>query len=259
MLKYHIFYHYLMVKQKQFYESVGKRIGWDFSVLNSRIIVKNKKWDFYQEVAKFLKKNGKLLDIGAGSGEKLFKLPIICNKVIGIDNSKSMINKANENLINAKISNVEFKLADSNKLPFKDEEFDTVSCRHSPFNLREIYRALKKKGIFITQQVGERDKQNIKGIFGRGQSYKKREGSLINKYSAEARKLGFKIVRKSHYCATEYYKYNDLIFLLENTPIIPRFNIHKDCKFVRDISKKHNTKYGIKTNSCRYILVLQKQ
>ena len=77
MLKYHIFYHYLMVKQKQFYESVGKRIGWDFSVLNSRIIVKNKKWDFYQEVAKFLKKNGKLLDIGAGSGEKLFQLPII--------------------------------------------------------------------------------------------------------------------------------------------------------------------------------------
>jgi len=248
-----------MVEQKQFYESVGRRMGWDFSVLNKRIIVKNKKWDFYQEVTKFLNKNGKLLDLGTGSGEKLFKLSRICNKIIGIDNSKSMINKANKNLINTKISNIEFRRADSNKLPFKDEEFNTVSCRHSSFNLSEIYRVLKKRGIFITQQVGERDKQNIKVIFGRGQSYKKRDGSLIKKCSAEARKLGFKIMKKGHYCATEYYKYDDLIFLLENTPIIPQFNINKDGKFVRDIFKKYNTKYGIRTNSCRYILVIQKQ
>lgn len=248
-----------MVGQRQFYESVGKRIGWDFSTLNNRIIVKNKKWEFYHEVAKFLNKKGKLLDLGAGSGEKLFKLSRLCTKVIGIDNSKSMINRANKNIFNTKISNMEFKLADSNKLPFKGEEFDTVSCRHSPFNLREIYRVLKKKGIFITQQVGERDKQNIKDIFGRGQSYKKRSGSLINKCSAGARKLGFKTLKKGHYCATEYYKYLDLIFLLENTPIIPRFNINKDGKFVRSILKKYNTKYGIKTNSCRHILVLQKQ
>ena len=243
---------------KKFYESVGKKIGWDFSDLTSRTIVKNKKWNFYREVAKFLDKNKILLDIGTGSGEKLFNLTVKCNKIVGIDNSKAMIEKANKKLAAIGAKNIEFKFADANRLPFKTEEFDVVSCRHSPFNMKKVFGVLRKNGIFITQQVGERDKQNIKNVFGRGQSYNKKDGSLIEKYCGQAEKLGFKILRKDHYCATEYYKSSDLVFLLENTPIIPNFNREKNHKFFEEIIKKFNTKYGIKTNSCRYLLVLKK-
>jgi len=243
---------------KKFYESVGKKIGWDFSYLNNRTIVKNKKWDFYKEVAKFLDKDKILLDIGTGSGEKLFGLAGKCNKVVGIGNSKSMIEKANEKLLTVEAKNIEFKFADANRLPFKTGKFDVVSCRHSPFNMKEVFRVLKKNGIFITQQVGERDKQNIKNVFGRGQSYNKKDGSLIDMYCGQAEKLGFKILRKNHYCATEYYKSSDLVFLLENTPIIPKFNIEKDHKIFEELIKRFTTKYGIKTNSCRYLLVLKK-
>ena len=40
------------------------------------------------------------------------------------------------------------------KIPFPDESFDMIINRHGSFDARELYRLLKKGGLFITQQVG---------------------------------------------------------------------------------------------------------
>ena len=51
---------------------------------------------------------------------------------------------------------IDFKVCnDPANIPFRDESFDLIINRHGSFDAKELYRLLKKDGIFITQQVGE--------------------------------------------------------------------------------------------------------
>ena len=56
----------------------------------------------------------------------------------------------------------------SAKLAFPSYSFDIILSRHSPFEINEILRCLKAKGIFITQQVGLNNTKNICDVFGCG-------------------------------------------------------------------------------------------
>ncbi len=244
-----------MTGKKEFYDSVGKRIGWDFSKLDKRVTVRNQKWDFVAVVKKYINKNCTFLDLGTGSGEKIIPLAKNCKRVCGIDNSKYMITKAKQNV---KLKNAEFKIGDNNSIPYQNKTFDLITSRHAPINFKEAHRVLKEGGLLITQQVGERDKQNIKDVFGRGQSYGKTHGKLITDHIKKAQDVGFNVLVKDHYHSTEFYKVPDLIFLLEHTPIIPKFNVKKDISRLRIIEKKFKSKFGIRTSSCRFILVLKK-
>jgi len=249
-----------MKNYKQLYEKVGSAIGWDFSRIRKRTKVIGKKWDFLEIVKNYVDKKTILLDIGTGGGELLLKIARFVKKAYGIDNSESMINTAKRNLEKSQQINVEFKLADAEKLPFPKEYFNVVTCRHAPFYTEELFRVLKPNGIFITQQVGEKDKENIKKIFGRGQSFGERVGTLMTTYLQELKNQGFKILRKDTYNAIEYYaNIKDLIFLLKNTPIIPNFDLKRDQKFLGEIEKRYKTKEGIKTNSFRFLIICRRK
>ena len=50
---------------------------------------------------------------------------------------------------------------DPKNIPYEDESFDMIINRHGDFNAKEIYRLLKKGGIFITQQVGEDNDRDL--------------------------------------------------------------------------------------------------
>ncbi len=245
---------------KQLYEKVGSLIGWDFSEIPKRVKSVGEKWQYADLVKGYLNKNTVLLDIGTGGGEVLLRISKNVKKSYGIDNSKSMITTAKKNLKKCKTKNVKFELADAEDLPFPEEMFDVVLCKHAPFYPEEVYKVLKEGGIFITQQVGEKDKQNIKEIFGRGQSFNENAGDAMKKYVAELKEEGFTILKMGAYNATEYYEnMQDVVFLLKNTPIIPDFDIEKDYKFLAEIEDKYKRKKGIKTNSCRYVIVCKKK
>ena len=245
--------------EKQLYEKVGKVIGWNFNKIFERVKTIGKKWNFLETVKTFLKKETILLDIGTGGGEKLLQIAKFVKKAYGIDISKGMIITAKKNLSESKTSNVEFKLADANKLPFPKDYFDVITCKHAPFSVKELFRVLKPNGIFITQQVGEKDKQNIKDIFGRGQSFGGKSGTSMNRYIKELEQFKFKIIKKETYNATQYFEsMKDIIFLLKNTPIIPHFNIEKDKKYLQELEEKYKTAEGIKTNSNRYLIISKK-
>jgi len=132
-------------------------------------------------------------------------------------------------------------------------------CRQAPFHAGEVFRVLKPKGIFLTQQVGEDDKQNIKEVFGRGQSFGEEPGSFVDKCIRELEDAGFKTLRKDTYNATEYYAdMTDLIFLLKNTPITPSFDTEKDQTYLKQIEEKYRTEDGIQTNSSRFLIISTK-
>jgi ubiquinone/menaquinone biosynthesis C-methylase UbiE len=243
---------------KNLYDRVGKRIGWDFSHLNSTEVGQG--WDFYEEVLKKTKPNDSILDIGTGGGERILKIAQNFEYVYGIDYSQNMVDIANKNLKKTKLSNVKFLLMNSSKLDFPDNCFDIVADRHCDFTPSEVFRVLKKGGYFFTQQVSEGDQINIKKAFGRGQGYDIKDGTLKNKYLKQLKKLVFTKIESFDYNSKITYKTEkDYIFLLRYTPTIPEFGKKKgDFEILRKFIEKNKTEKGIETNSKRFIIIAAK-
>ncbi|MCJ8014153.1 class I SAM-dependent methyltransferase [Paenibacillus sp. KQZ6P-2] len=239
---------------QQFYDKVGKLNGWDFS--HVKCVSEGVKWDFYNEVTKACKKSDLLLDIGTGGGEAILSIAESLLLLVGIDWSSGMIETANRNAMKSGVPNVRFLQMDAMKLDFPASFFNVVTCRHSPFCAKEIAKVLVNGGLFLTQQVSENDKLNIKEAFGRGQASGTKPGTLKKRYMAELSEEGFSDIQLSEYNATEYYQTDeDLIFLLKHTQTIPDFGQNElDYQILQKFIKDHQTEKGIQTNSERFMI-----
>jgi hypothetical protein len=240
---------------KTFYDRVGELVGWDFSRL--KCSSEGETWDFYNEVVNVSHKTDILLDIGTGGGERILKIAQNFMMVVGIDISDGMVNSAQNNLVNSDVPNVKIIKMDSNSIQFPEAFFNIISCRHAPFEAYEVRRLMASGGIFLTQQVSEGDKLNIKQAFGRGQAIGEKDGQLKGKYVKALMESGFREVHTFDYDAKEYYQTpEDLIFLLKYTPIIPDFGKSKgDFEVLDAFIKQTKMNKGIVTNSKRFMII----
>lgn len=118
----------------------------------------DKKHDFVAEYGKglleFIPKNNDqtILDLGCGTGTLTVQLADLGSKVVGVDSSQNMIDKAQK-----QFGNIEFFVCDALALPF-DEEFDIVFSNavfhwisdHNTL-LKNIYKALKPQGLLVCE------------------------------------------------------------------------------------------------------------
>ncbi|WP_040949820.1 class I SAM-dependent methyltransferase [Gorillibacterium massiliense] len=239
---------------KAFYDEVGVANGWDFSRV--KCMTEGTNWDFYTEVTKTCAKTDLLLDIGTGGGEKILSIADSALLLVGIDQSSGMIETAKRNAARPDIRNVRFFQMEAEELEFPEAFFDVVSCRHSGFQASEIARVLKKGGSFLTQQVSENDKRNLKEAFGRGQAWGEADGAMMGRYVAELKEAGFAEIQTFEFDDTEYYETaEDLIFLLKHTPIIPGFgSSERDFHILRQFVTEHQTEKGVRTNAARFVI-----
>lgn len=246
------------LEYKNFYDKVGRLNGWDFSQL--KVVSEGKQWDFYNEVTQRCKKSDLLLDIGTGGGERLLSISDSALLLVGIDNSNGMVQTAAANLHKSNKSNVRFLQMDAANLEFPSSFFNMVTCQHSHFCSEEVSKVLVQEGWFLTQQVSNNDKYNIKQAFGRGQQFGADEGILKDKYLSELARAGFTEIQSYEYEAAEYYEsYEDLVFLLKYTPIIPDFGAcDNDFNILRKFITDNETVQGIRTNSNRFMIIARK-
>ncbi len=99
------------------------------------------------------------LDIATGGGHTALKFAPHVAQVVATDLTPRMLEKAERFIVGERgISNVSFKRADAEDLPFGAEEFDLVTCRIAPHHfpavprfLRECARVLKAGGTLLLQ------------------------------------------------------------------------------------------------------------
>jgi hypothetical protein len=56
-------------------------------------------------------------------------------------------------------------------MPFEDNAFALILCRHEAYDAAEVERILKPGGVFITQQVDGRDDDELLSVFGLTSNY----------------------------------------------------------------------------------------
>jgi len=104
-----------------------------------------------------------VLDLGSGAGNDVFVARAITGssgRVIGVDFTEEMIEKANKNNEKLGFKNVEFRYGDIEKLPVEDNTAD-VTISNCVLNLvpdkqkafAEIYRTLKPGGHFSVSDI----------------------------------------------------------------------------------------------------------
>jgi ubiquinone/menaquinone biosynthesis C-methylase UbiE len=195
-------------------EEISRRIGYSEEDINSVPEGANLGLGCGNPVALASLKEGEtVLDLGSGAGFDCFLAASRVGKngkVIGVDMTLEMIDKARENARKGKYQNVEFRLGEIENLPVADGTIDVVisNCmiNLSPDKKRvfeEAFRALKPGGrlmvsdIVLLKQLPETIRKNVEAYIGCLSGAEMKE-----KYLHMIKEAGFKevkIIQKQHF------------------------------------------------------------
>jgi len=226
---------------EEFWDRIAAKIGYDHSYINKEIIGSSGEAKFKELIYNFAM-GSKILDVGCADGVFTIDIAKKAERVVGIDSSGKMIEKAEENRKKARERNVLFAVMDANKMSFEDESFDVVFSRrgpatNSPESLKECYRILKKGGVFIEITIGEKDCRKIGDVFGRCQTLKIAHPVSSSK-AGMLKDVGFDSVNTKDFVYKERFAtIEDMIMLLETTPIIQDFDRKKDRKYIEKLRR----------------------
>lgn len=134
-------------------ERVAQIHGWDFSHIRGRYEEEQDlPWDYAGIIGRYLTDNMQLLDYDTGGGEFLLSLKHPYRNTAATEGYPPNVELCRETLSPL---GIDFKACDDPaNIPFQNASFDIIINRHGDFNANELFRLLKKGGIFITEQVG---------------------------------------------------------------------------------------------------------
>ena len=99
-----------------------------------------------------------VLDVATGGGHTALALAPHVAQVVATDLTPKMLETAEAHIAGQGATNVEFKLADAEDLPFDDGAFDLVTCRIAPHHfpdcahfVQESTRVLRAGGLLLVQ------------------------------------------------------------------------------------------------------------
>ena len=214
---------------------------------------------FKKKLLGLANKNKIALDAGCGDGKFAFQIARHFLNITGIDTSKELLKIAGHKKSVLRVKNVIFKFQDAAKTSFSDKSFDLIFSRRGPTAFAEFHRLLKSGGYFIGIDIGEKDCQEIKEIFGRGQDFGQWSASRLEKDKQKLKKAGFEIVFAKDYLYDEYYaSHEDLDLFLQGVPIFEDFDSEKDKKFLEEYVAKFKTEKGIRFPRHRVVIVAKK-
>ncbi len=173
----------------------------------------DKKHDFVAEYGKglleFIPKDDEqtILDLGCGTGTLTAQLAGLCKKVVGVDSSQNMIDRAQQ-----QFGNIEFMVCDALELPF-DNEFDVVFSNavfhwindHNTL-LTNVYKALKPQGLLICEFGANGNIATIENAFTK--VYKSLGYSYEPKFNFPTVELFGEMLKKNGFIIDKIYDFD---------------------------------------------------
>ncbi len=247
-----------LIKSWKQEESIAHISGWDFSHINGRYEEgENIPWDYDAIVRLFLKPDMKLMDYDTGGGEYLLSLRHPYENTAATEGYPPNVELCRKKLIPLGIDLRE--CADAAHIPFEDRSFDIVINRHGDFEPKELKRILKPGGMFITQQVGDRNDRDLVEMVLPDTAVPFAGRNL--KVQAEAfEEAGFEILQKDE--AFMPIRFFDIGAFVWFARIIewefPGFSVDRCAENLLKMQEKIETDCVIEGTTHRYLIVARK-
>jgi SAM-dependent methyltransferase len=219
-------------------------------------------WDLLQVIRGYCSPSSSLLDIGCGTGRKTLPIAPEVRELWGLEPSDEMRNAARELAAAAGAANFQIVKGTAEELPFPDERFDVAISVMAPHSTAELWRVLKPGGIALLEKIGERDKRNIKALFGdddqgpRGQ-FVMPDGERERVFRSDLGQRFERIEVRSGSWRTVFSRAG-LIVLLQETITIRNFDPVRDAGVLRRIETELSSERGIETIQHRLLFVARK-
>lgn len=239
-------------------EEIALIHGWDFSHIQGRYEEENDlPWNYEEVVREYLTSNMQLMDYDTGGGEFLLSLEHPYDKTSATEGYAPNVELCKDKLLPL---GIDFKECQNPKdIPFDNDSFDIMINRHGAFAPTEIFRLLRKKGVFITEQVGGDNERDLVEMVlpGTEKPYPDLKLKIQQKKFEEA---GFKILRAEEVFRPIYF-YDVGAFVWFAHVIeweFPDFSVNKCFKQLLKMQKEIDRNGFVQGTIHRYLIVATK-
>lgn len=232
--------------------------GWDFSHIKGRYEEEEDlPWDYEEIIRKYLKEDMRILDYDTGGGEFLLSLKHPFANTAATEGYPPNVELCKEKLLPL---GIDFKACDDPaNIPFEDESFDMIINRHGEFNAKELYRLLKKGGIFITQQVGgDNDRDLVEMVLPNTE--KPFPDLNLKEQKKVFEDAGFHIVEEAEaYRPIQFYDVGAFVWFARIIEWeFPNFSVDKCFEQLLEMQKMIEDKGSVEGTIHRYLIVAKK-
>ena len=239
-------------------EKVAHIHGWDFSHIHGRYEEEmDLPWNYKKIIEQYINSDMNILDYDTGGGEFLLSLNHPYNKTSATEGYQPNVELCKETLLPL---GIDFKACDDPaNIPFQDESFNLIINRHGDFNAKEIYRLLKKGGLFITEQVGgDNDRDLVEMVLPNTEKPFPHLNLKEQKKAFE--NAGFQIVDEDEaYRPIKFYDVGAFVWFAHIIEWeFPNFSVDKCFENLLEMQKQINDRGSIEGTIHRYLIVARK-
>jgi SAM-dependent methyltransferase len=198
--------------------------GWDFSYLDDRLESTEPEWDYIGLARSHVAHSARVLDMATGGGEvyKEILTPAPQARCFACEGYRKNLPVARDTLQELGVEVRQSRRVD--QLPFSNACFDLVLNRHGGFDAKELRRILAPNGIFLSQQIGGNDLDDLCTHFGRPMQWHERSHELLRSRLMDA---GFVLERDESWSGEMIFRdVGALVYFLHAAPwLVANFSV----------------------------------
>lgn len=232
--------------------------GWDFSHIHGRFEEEQDlPWSYREIVREHLRREDALLDCDTGGGEFLLSLRHPADRTAATEGYPPNVRLCAERLLPL---GIDFRAcADPAAIPWPDGAFDRILNRHGAFHAPELFRLLRKGGVFITEQVGgENDRDLVERVLPEAEKPFPHMNLAEQRAAFEA--AGFRILRAEEaYRPILFYDVGAFVWFARIIQWeFPGFSVDRCFEKLLDMQAEIEARGEIRGTIHRYLIVAEK-
>jgi SAM-dependent methyltransferase len=201
--------------------------GWDFSYIDGREEEAPLRWSYISEALIRVRKSSALLDMDTGGGEILSRFYPFPPVAYATESYQPNVSIARQRLEPLGVKVLALVEEEQRRLPFENSFFDLVLNRHGYYWPPELCRIMQPGGVFMTQQVGNRNDIGIRTLLEAPDATVIEEWDDLNKAVSDLEEAGFHILKKlEEIYPQRFYDIGAIVYQLKAVPWqIPDFSV----------------------------------
>jgi SAM-dependent methyltransferase len=232
--------------------------GWDASPVGGRWMTGAPPWDYRKIVRARLKAASSLLDLGTGGGELLSSFAPLPHPTYATEGYPPNLPIARRRLEPLGVRVI--AIAPENRIGLPSRSIELVVCRHEEFDPEEVYRVLRPRGVFLTQQVGERNYEEINQLLGVAHAPATNAVGSVRDLAAEVSSSGLRVLdqREAQY-EESFRDVGALVWYLRFAPWqVPGFSVPRFREDLRRIHPAIVRNGGFKVTAYRLLVMAER-